>query len=74
MAVFIGAVKKGNERSGRFLDSKIRSFIDSLNAKQLMQMRRSLASEMRLTATKKDKNRYEKLSNEMSYINYRLEK
>lgn len=72
MAVFIGATGKGNERSGRFLNSQIKSFIDSLNKKQLIKMRRNLAAEMRLTAAKKDKNRYANLSNELSYINYRL--
>lgn len=72
MAVFIGATGKGNQRSGRFLNPQIKSFIDSLDKKQLIKMRRNLAAEMRLTAIKKDKNRYENLSNELSYINYRL--
>ena len=72
--ILIGAVKKGNERSGRYLSSGIKSFIESLNAKQLRNMKRNLGREMRLTIYNKDKERFQQLEREMEYINYRLEK
>ena len=71
--ILIGAVK-GNERSGKYLSSYIKNFIDSLNANQLKGMKRNLAAEMRLTITKKDKSRFQSLERELEYINYRLNK
>lgn len=73
MNTFLGAIK-GNERSGRFLSTYIKNFIDSLNDKQLKGMKRNLAAEMRLTIAKKDKSRFQNLEREMEYINYRLGK
>jgi hypothetical protein len=73
MTTLLGAVK-GNERSGRYISDYIKNFIDSLNEKQLRNMKRNLGAEMRLTITKKDKSRLESLKREMEYINYRLGK
>ena len=73
MATLLGAIK-GNERSGKYIPYYIKSFIDSLNEKQLRKMKRNLGAEIRLTIDRKDLPRLQKLEREMEYINYRLGK
>lgn len=73
MSVFLGAIRKGNERSGRFLPYHIKVFIDTLTKTQLRKIKRRLAAEMRLTAFQKNKKRYQDLERELEYINFRLE-
>jgi len=72
MAVLLGSIS--SERVSRYLDSHLKSFIDSLNERQLIRMKRNLGSEMRLTNAKKDKQRFQMLKYEMQYVNYRLGK